>query len=213
MAMTRCSTYSVLFGALLLAVPLAVAASQDDDAAHQTGVEAAAPAAGPADGQYVGSGMGGMMEMMTPEMQQMMRSMMSRQGEEAGRPGMMGSDMGSGMMSDGMMSSGLEGVAMMDRGMMYPTRGMGGDMQGMMGTPGILYGMPRGRVAEMTPARVRTFLAQWLAWHDNPRLQIGEIVELDASTITAEIVTLDGSLVQKLAFNRYPGLLRQIDDQ
>jgi hypothetical protein len=30
-------------------------------------------------------------------------------------------------------------------------------------------------------------------------------------SITAEIVTVDGSLVQKLAFNRYPGLVRQVD--
>lgn len=29
-------------------------------------------------------------------------------------------------------------------------------------------------------------------------------------SITAEIVTVDGSLVQKLAFNRYPGLVRLI---
>jgi len=76
---------------------------------------------------------------------------------------------------------------------------------------GLLYGMPRGTPQEMTPARVRAWLEQRLAWHGNPRLKLGAITESGA-TITAEIVTVDGSLVQKLAFNRFPGLVRQVTE-
>jgi hypothetical protein len=41
-------------------------------------------------------------------------------------------------------------------------------------------------------------------------LKLGEIGTDADGSITAEILTVDGSLVQKLAFNRYPGLVRQI---
>lgn len=73
------------------------------------------------------------------------------------------------------------------------------------------YGMPQGSVAEMTPARVEAFLSQMLERHANPRLELGEVAEAEDGSIIAEIVTRDGSLVQRLAFNRYPGLFRQID--
>ena len=36
--------------------------------------------------------------------------------------------------------------------------------------------------------------------------------EADDGSITAEIVTTGGALVQKLAFNRFPGLVRQLAD-
>jgi N-acyl-L-homoserine lactone synthetase len=51
-----------------------------------------------------------------------------------------------------------------------------------------------------------------LARHGNPRLKLGEVREADEDTIVAEIVTLDGSLVQKLAIERRSGVLRQLDD-
>lgn len=57
---------------------------------------------------------------------------------------------------------------------------------------------PHGIQEEMTLARVRAFLEQRLAHHGKPRLKIGEII------------TVDGSLVQKLASNRYPGRFRQL---
>ena len=82
----------------------------------------------------------------------------------------------------------------------------------MMGGMGLIYGMPHGAEEEMTPSRVRGFLQQHLAWHGNPRLAIGEVTTASDGSITAEIVTVDGSLVQKLAFNRYPGLFRQITE-
>jgi hypothetical protein len=83
---------------------------------------------------------------------------------------------------------------------------------GMSGGHGLLYGMPAGAQQEMTPERVRALLGQHLAWHGNPRLKLGSIAQAADGSITAEIVTADGSLVQKLAFNRYPGLVRQVTD-
>jgi len=64
----------------------------------------------------------------------------------------------------------------------------------------------------MTEDRVRALLEQQLTSLGNPRLKIGEIGTASDGSITAEILTVDGSLVQRLAFNRYPGLVRQIVD-
>lgn len=83
---------------------------------------------------------------------------------------------------------------------------------GMMGGAAFLYGVPPAAQQEMTPERVRAFLEARLEWHGNPRLEIGEIATLEDGSITAEIITVDGSLVQKLAFNRYPGLFRQVPE-
>ena len=86
-----------------------------------------------------------------------------------------------------------------------------GSRMGEGGTgPGALYGMPGAGQEEMTLESVRAWLEQRLAWHGSPRLKIGEITAAGDATITAEIVTVDGSLVQKLAFNRFPGLVRQM---
>ena len=93
--------------------------------------------------------------------------------------------------------------------MMGDRAGMG--MPGMMTGPGILYGMPNGTPEEMTIESVRTLLEQDLTQHGNPRLKLGEVATAADGSITAEIITVDGSLVQKLAFNRYPGLVRQVD--
>jgi hypothetical protein len=222
----------LLAGAALFAMSLSATAqtTDDDHAAHHPEVEATAP-----EGASPGTenpAMPGMMGMMTPEMMQMMMRMMG--------PGMTGPGMGQGMMGGGMpgmmggmrggpMAEGMPGTGMMGSGMMG--RGMtGGSMMGMdampmdpmmhgqharMGGhalgPDALYGMPHGAPAEMTPARVGAFLAHILERHNNPRLRIGEITEAADGSIIAEIVTVDGSLVQRLAFNRYPGLFRQID--
>jgi hypothetical protein len=152
------------------------------------------------------------MGMMTPEMMQMMQRMMSQgamtgmmMGEMAGQgtpeggavPGMAGQMPMAGMMACPMM-----------RMMMNGQAGMG--MPGMMGGQGILLGTPHGTPEEMTEDRVRALLEQQLTNLGNPRLRLGEIGTAPDGSITAEIVTVDGSLVQKLAFNRYPGLFRQI---
>jgi hypothetical protein len=158
------------------------------------------------------------MEMMTPEIMEMMRRMM---GQGMMRPGMPGQGMmGQGMMGQGMMGQGTMGQgAMGGQGMpgTMPRQGMGPGMTGQrhMAMPGgdpLLYGSPHLAPEAMTPERVRELLEQRLDYHGNPRLTLGEIAEAEDGSITAEIVTTDGALVQKLAFNRYPGLVRQLDD-
>ena len=211
---TRTALTGLLAGAALLAMSGAVAAqaTDDDHAAHHPEVEATAPEADAPDPDT--PMMPGMTGMMPPEMMQMMMRMMG----ESGGPGMMGGMRGGpmakgmpglGMMGPGMMGQGMMGMDGMPMGPMM--RGPHGQMGGHALGPGALYGMPHGAPVEMTPARVETYLAHLLERHGNPRLEIGEITEAEDGSIIAEIVTVDGSLVQRLAFNRYPGLFRQID--
>ena len=134
-----------------------------------------------------------MMQMMSPQMMQMMMRMMS-----------------SGEMP-GMAARGMPGMM---RGNAMPMRDCG--ESGMTGADhrmdGMIYGMPQDDQVEMTSERVREFVQRRLAWHGNPRLKVGEIATASDGRITVEIVTVDGSLVQKLAFNRYPGLFRVITE-
>jgi hypothetical protein len=46
-------------------------------------------------------------------------------------------------------------------------------------------------------------LERYLKQQSNPRLKVGEVKEKD--TITAEIVTADGSLVQRFKIDRHTG--------
>jgi hypothetical protein len=221
---TRTALTGLLAGTAICAMSLSAMAqtTDDDHTAHHPETEAAAPEgdAAPPDA----SGMPGMMGMMTPEMMQMMMRMM----REGGMPGMTGGMRG-GPVAEGMPGPGMMGSGMVGRGMMVP--GMsGGGMTGMDGMPMgpmmhgthghmgghalgpvALYGMPHGATTEMTPARVEAFLSHLLEGHNNPRLRIGQITQSEDGSIIAEIVTVDGSLVQLLSFNRYPGLFRQID--
>ena len=121
------------------------------------------------------------MGMMGPEMMRMMQGMMG-QGRMA--------------MADGMMPCPMMAGA--------EARPMGA----MMGGAGLLLGAPAPQ--EMTPERVRSLLEERLAWLGNPRLELGEIAPAEDGSIVAEIRTVDGSLVQRLAFNRYPGLARML---
>lgn len=170
----------------------------------------------PGEGQQAaaapdGGDMGGQGMMMTPEMMQMMQRMRG----QGGMPGMMRGMQGQGM-PEGSMGPGTTDQMPIAGGMMMcPMMQMmgarsGAGMQAMMGGDAMLYGMPHGKAEEMTPERVRTFLEQRLEQHGNPRLKLGEIASAADGSIMAEIVTVDGSLVQKLAFNRYPGLFRQV---
>ena len=212
--------HTLTLAALLLAAPLATAQEDDHEAHQPEGTELPEGPSAPAG--MMGQGMmgEGMMEMMTPEMMQMMMRMMRmlRQGmmpegmmpetmmEQRGMPGMMRQGMPRQGMGQGM---GQE----MGPGMMGQMRMGGGMMMGMPGGDPLLYGSPHLTPEEMTPERVRELLEQRLDYHGNPRLELGEIEEAADGSITAVILTTDGSLVQKLAFNRYPGLVRQLDDQ
>lgn len=196
--MRATSLCTVLFAGLLLATTAtlvhAQATDQEHEAHHPGETQASPGEQPPGTGERPATGMGqggpGMMGMMSPDMMRMMQQ---------GNAGQTGA-----MMPDAMM-----GGAMMCP-MMTMMAGTGpASPISMAGTHGLLYGMSKSR-DEMTPQRVRSFLEIHLAWHDNPRLKLGEIATAEDGSITAEIVTVDGSLVQKLAFNRYPGLFRQV---
>ncbi len=188
-------TYSVGAGPNGVTFSPAVVDSAAHDAHHPAQAQAAPalgtgmPGAGPSGGM---PGMSGMMGMMTPEMMEMMRGMVAMRGDAAGLSGMT--------------------MCPMMPEMMGMASGAGPQTEGGGMGPGALYGMPEAGQEGMTPESVRAWLEQRLAWHGNPRLKIGEITATGDATITAEIVTVDGSLVQKLAFNRYPGLVRQMEE-
>jgi hypothetical protein len=114
-------------------------------------------------------------------------------GAGAGGYGMMGYGMGPGMMGRGMMGYGMMGRGMMGYGMM-------GRGYGMMG-PGM---MPALR-EDLSVADVKHMMGHQLAWMGNPHLKLGKVEQKDADTIVAEIVTQDGSLVQRLEINRHTG--------
>jgi hypothetical protein len=141
-------------------------------------------------------------------------------------PGMMGH--GYGMNPDQGQGYGM-GPGMMGHGYgMNPDQGQGYGMgPGMMGhgygmSPGqgqgygMGPGMMQGRAAlpdrDLSADDVRKNLEQQLAWRGNPRLKLGDINEVDEDTITAEIVTKDGSLVDKLAIDRHTGMMRQVPE-
>lgn len=117
-------------------------------------------------------------------------------GMMGGGYGMMGPGYGYGMMGPGMMSGcgGDYGPGMMG--------GWGGMGPGMMGYGPGHFGGDR----NLTSNQVKTYLLQMI---HNPNLTVGEVKEKDADTITADIVTKQGSqLVQRLDFNRHNGFIQ-----
>ena len=90
---------------------------------------------------------------------------------------------------------------MMGPGMMGP---------GMMGGPGHHgwgnYQFP----TNPSVGDVKAYLERWVAAMGNPRLKVGTVKERDANTIVGEIVTLDGSLVQRYEVDRQSGVYRPV---
>ena len=74
---------------------------------------------------------------------------------------------------------------------------------GMMG-PGMMQPLPD----DLSAAQVKHMLAHRLAWQGNPNVKVGSVQEKDDDTIVAEIVTQDGSLVQKFDVDRHTGWMR-----
>jgi hypothetical protein len=80
--------------------------------------------------------------------------------------------------------------------------------QGMM-NPGMMgQGMMAARVQNLTVAEVKQMIAGHLAWQGNPNLKVGAVEENGDRLIIAEIVTQDGSLVQRLQFDRTTGSMQ-----
>jgi len=142
-------------------------------------------------------------------------------GQQTEQPSMGGgSMMGQGMMGQGMMGSGqpgqqtgqqtMGGCPMMG-GMMG--QGKGAMMQGGMG-PGMMQGgMFGSRVTPMlnlSAEDVRGYLAVQLDRVNNKRLKVGDIKSEDG-TITADIVTIDNSLVQRLKVDPHTGIIEYLN--
>jgi hypothetical protein len=108
-----------------------------------------------------------------------------------GKQGMMGQSMGPSMMHGGM------GPGMM-QGSMGP-----GVMQGGMGA---LFGSRVMPMMNLSAEDVRGYLGVQLDRLDNKRLKVGDIKAEDG-TVTADIVTVDNSLVQRLKVDRHTGAI------
>jgi hypothetical protein len=140
--------------------------------------------------------------------------MVQSSGQQTGERGMMRDQMGAGMqcmmpggmtgqqMGRGMMGSGMMG--MMGPGMM---QGGGGMMQGGMGSGmSALFGSRVTPPMHLSVDDVRGYLGFQLDRLNNKRLKIGDL-KGDGETITAEIVTVDNSLVQRLKVDRHTGTI------
>ncbi len=117
-------------------------------------------------------------------------------------PGMMGGGMmGPGMMGPGMMGPGTMGGGMMGGGM------MGGGMMGpgARTMPGDAFDMGSPLANDLTVEQVKHILGHRLQRLGLTRLKVGEVTEQDDDVIVAEIVTEDGSLVQRLEVDRHFG--------
>lgn len=106
-------------------------------------------------------------------------------------PDRMGSDMMCPMMRSGMMQRGMMASEVMGSGMMH---GGTSELFGSRATP----------VMNLTVDDVRGYLASQLERVNNKRLKVGDVSSAD-TTITAEIVTVDNSLVQRLKVDRHTG--------
>jgi len=125
----------------------------------------------------------------------MMQGEMGQQSKGQGMPpqGDMGSDMMCPMMRSGMMQGGMMGSEMMGSGMMR---------SGM----NALFGSRVRPVMNLSVDDVRGYLASQLEHLNNKRLKLGDVNSGDA-TITADIVTVDNSLVQRLKIDRHSGAI------
>lgn len=111
--------------------------------------------------------------------------------------GMMCPMMQSSMRHQGRMGSGMMGSGMMGMG------GMGGEAGGLFGsrvTP----------VMNLSVEDVRAYLSSQLERLNNKRLKLGDINSADGM-ITADVVTVDNSLVQRLKVDRHSGAITYED--
>ncbi len=106
--------------------------------------------------------------------------------------GMMGQHMGRGMM----MGSGMSGADMMQGG---PRSGMGA-----------LFGSQVRPIMNLSIDDVRGYLGMQLEGLNNKRLKLGELKAEDRA-ITADIVTVDNSLVQRLKVDRRTGAIEYVN--
>lgn len=189
---------SLLGAGLAAAIGLGTSASA---LAHGPGATSTSDPCGWHQGWHMGHMMGqGHMHMMGPGAmgQHMGPGMMGPHhghGQQMGH-GMMGQDMGPGMKSEGM------GHGMMGQG-------IGQGMGPMMGH-GRGHGMMRPLPQDLSAEDVKHMMEHRLAWNGNPNVKVGKVEEKDNDTIVAEIVTQDGSLVDRLEVDRHTGQMRRV---
>lgn len=161
--------------------------------------------------------------------QGMMGSGMMGGPDQPGTMGMAAGQMpmiGEGMMPGGMMMCPMMAGMMGMQPRMVPMApgAMGMMGQPMMGPgmgPGMMMGMGRGQGAmglgfgvvrpsqHLSVDDVRHHLEHRLEWLGNPRLKVGDVTQADENTIVAAIVTVDGSLVDRLSVDRHTGVIQR----
>ena len=118
-----------------------------------------------------------------------------QQTDQTGQPMMGGCPMMGSMMGRG--KQGMMGKGMMKSGMMQGDMGPG---------TGALFGSRVTPMMNLSAEDVRGYLAVQLDRLNNKRLKVGDI-KADDGTITADIVTVDNSLVQRLKVDRHTGAI------
>ena len=77
---------------------------------------------------------------------------------------------------------------------------------GNQGNPGS--GMMPPLQEDLGAKDVRRMMEYRLRWMNNPTIKLGDVEETDADTITADIVTKDGWLVQRMKVDRHTGWIQ-----
>ncbi|MGP0087901.1 MAG: hypothetical protein ACLP0B_30430 [Steroidobacteraceae bacterium] len=113
---------------------------------------------------------------------------------------------GPGMMQGHHGSMGQMGPGKMQGGMMQGGMMQGGMMQGGTGTTAAPFGTRVTPMMNLSVEDVRSYLDAQLERLNNKRLKVGDVKANDG-TITADIVTVDNSLVQRLKINRRTGAI------
>lgn len=124
-----------------------------------------------------------------------------------------------GSMTGGGYGMGMMGGGMMNRMMSHMMgQGYGGGMMGggyggmgMMGMGGS-YGPCASEqgALDLTAENVKDILEGKIAMHGNQNLKVGKVAKKDDDTYTAEIVTKDGSLFQRLEIGRKTGYMNHV---
>ncbi len=146
-----------------------------------------------------------------------------------GGTGMMGPGMmGPGMMDQGMMRRGMMGNGMMPgsagQGMPCPMMNSAMMQRGMMGSAmmgpammnrgarsdGALFGTRVTPIMNLSVDDVRGYLDLRLKRLGNKRLKVGNVAA-EGDTITADVVTVDNSLVQRLKVDRHTGAIEYVE--
>ena len=206
MTMTRTGGATALALVLMLgaAAPAAAQSATEDPHHPSTGPQAGSEPTRPGTPEPDAAQP---MMMMNPHMMhEMMRQMMAQGGMGQGMmqptPGMMGqapqAPMGPGMMGSGM-----------GQGMMQPMPGMMG--QGMTEhEAGAMAGWRITPVVHLGVEDVQHYLEHFIESHELQHLKVGEVRPTDDDTITADLVTQEGSLALQLEVDRHTGLVRKI---